>query len=154
MSNAGKIWTHKEEIDLINEVNNKKSLKIICETHQRKLGGIKSRIKKIINKTNLNIEELNKLYELDINNEICLISSTEAKNLSDNYNSIDKYITEINYQIITACKLKLYKLEFNIQTCDLNLENNLIKILKEKKYNVESMLDYITNNKYLEISWN
>jgi hypothetical protein len=38
MSNAGKIWTDKEEIDLINEVNNKKSLKIICETHQRKLG--------------------------------------------------------------------------------------------------------------------
>jgi hypothetical protein len=48
MNNVGKNWDDDEEETLIKEINKQTSINSICEKHQRHSGGIKARIRKIL----------------------------------------------------------------------------------------------------------
>jgi hypothetical protein len=43
----GAKWSDKEELELLNEINNNKTIKQIAEIHERTIGGINSRIRHI-----------------------------------------------------------------------------------------------------------
>ena len=49
-SNMGQKWSNEEEILLLEELNNNIDIGIIAQKHNRTIGGINSRSKKIANK--------------------------------------------------------------------------------------------------------
>jgi len=68
---VGKKWTSQEETQLLNSVTiNKNSFEEIAKEHKRKVGGIKSRLKKIvlnmIEKDGKTVEETAKLLNLTV----------------------------------------------------------------------------------------
>jgi hypothetical protein len=48
MNNVGKNWDETEEDKLIEEINKLVNINKICEKHQRQVGGVKARIKKLL----------------------------------------------------------------------------------------------------------
>jgi hypothetical protein len=68
----GAKWSDKEELELLNEINNNKTINQIAEIHERTIGGINSRIRHIaynMYKNNIpmsEIENKTKLSRTDI----------------------------------------------------------------------------------------
>ncbi len=115
MDNVGKNWDSSEEEKLINQINKLEEMDKICQIHKRQIGGIRARIKKIIDDP----FKSNKIK--DKADVIIKYFSTDNSSLSK-----EEYI---------KIKLNIKKNIFNYSTTqDISLEHNInndlvIKIL-------------------------
>ena len=60
MDNVGKNWDNIEEEQLVKEINKLVDMDKICSIHKRHIGGIRARIKKIIEDPNTNDKLIDK----------------------------------------------------------------------------------------------
>ena len=121
-----KIWSKDEEILLIEEIQILKNITLIAEQHKRSVGGIKARIKKIIDskQENSKLTNLNEIIKTYFSNEqekeeyFKKLIFNIKKNIYTT-NSIEEIA---NLNIITEVQAK--KILINIQNND---NDNLIK---------------------------
>ena len=72
----GAKWSNKEELELLNEINENKTVKQIAEKHERTIGGINSRIRHIaynMYKYDIPMSEIENKTKLSRNDIDCLI---------------------------------------------------------------------------------
>ena len=96
MNNVGKNWDEDEEEKLIKEINKQTSITSICEKHQRHSGGIKARIRKILD---------DPVKSQKINDKTQIIISYFGEN--------EKKLTKLNFSIsLTEREVQLIELLF------------------------------------------
>jgi len=137
-----KVWDKDEESQLIEEINSLLDISKIADSHKRTVGGIKARLKKIIdNKTSdkiKNISNVIKKYftsefdKKDINSTIS--NSIHSKLLG--YETIEEIIDEYKIEELEV-KSILFKL--------LNKEKNTLYKSKINKLINSSIIDIILN---------
>ena len=140
--NSMKVWDKDEETQLIEEINSLLDISKIADKHKRTVGGIKARLKKIIdNKTTdkiKNISNVIKKYftsefdKKDINSTIS--NSIHSKLLG--YETIEEIIDEFKIEELEI-KSVLFKL--------LNKEKNILYKSKINKLINSSIIDIILN---------
>ena len=138
MNNVGKNWDDEEEEKLIKEINKQINMNSICEKHQRHSGGIKARIRKILddpvksNKINDKTQIILTYFgeneqKLTKEEYIKLLKSIKSKIFD--YNSINEIILENNtdeYQIKKILEKIIEKEE------DLKIKKKISKLLNSK----------------------
>jgi len=140
--NIMKIWNIEEEQQLIEEINKLLNINKICENHKRTIGGIKARLKKIIDGKNKdkikNISEVIKTY---------FTSDTEK------YDINKKLMTNIHDKLLGYDTIDEIKEEFKIT--ELEIKSILFKLLK-KETNVlyKSKLNKLINSSIIDIILN
>ena len=107
MNNVGKNWDETEEDKLIEEINKLININKICEKHQRHSGGVKARIKKLLDDP----IKSNKLTN------IASIIITYFGESTDRKLTKEEYVT-----ILKNIKANIYKYNF---INEIVLENNI-----------------------------
>jgi hypothetical protein len=157
MNNVGKNWDDDEEEKLIKEINKQININIICEKHQRHSGGIKARIRKILddplksNKINDKTQIILTYFgeneqKLTKEEYIKLLKSIKSKIFD--YNSINEIVLENNideYQIKKILEKIIEKEE------DLKIKKKISKLLNSIN---ESDNKIVINNNINKIELN
>jgi hypothetical protein len=147
--NIGKNWNLEEENILINEVNNLMDINLISEKHERQVGGIKARIKKILDEPLksdklLNKTEIIKKYFVDNKEEYKNIVNNIYSNILNywNLNDIKKENNIYDNQIIKILNNILVK------ESNLSIKNRIMLILNLNDYDnyekiiIEKILEF------------
>ena len=131
-SRIGQKWLQEEDEELMKELIDKKTFKEIALNHKRTIGGIKSRIIRLIiylqykDKTKT-IEELSLEYNIEYDLVLKYINKMEIKdsnerNKKDNEEEYYKTNTKINIEF-------LYEKVISLETKILRIEQKLDKII-------------------------
>lgn len=163
MNNIGKNWDDNEEDKLIIELNKQNNLKDICDKHQRESGGIRARIKKILddpNKSNRltdKTQTILKYFSNDHNQmskeEYITVLKTIKSNIL-NYNNIKQIIdsNNINDKLAKNILEKILSKEPDFKT-----KNHINKLIKDKlNPSIESKnnSNYSNSNNNINLSSN
>jgi len=133
LSNAGQKWSDKEEILLLEELDNDIDIKIIAQKHKRTIGGINARRREIAYKMylkNVSIEEIIKKTKLDNNS----IEETIKKRQNNNSKKIKTKKTDNAF--ISINKNDYIELQNNIKNMENDIKqikNTLEKLVKNNK---------------------
>jgi len=128
-SNMGQKWSDKEEILLLEELNNNIDIEIIAQKHNRTIGGINSRRREIAYKMylkNVSIEEIIKQTKLDNNSieeTIKKRQNNNSKKIKTN-NSKKIKTKEIDNVFISINKNDYIELQNNVN----NIKNDIEQI--------------------------
>lgn len=109
---VGAKWSNNEELELLDEINENKTVKQIAEKHERTIGGIKSRIRHIAydmykndiplseieNKTRLNKKEIEYLIDKRVKHN--KVKKDEYKEIYERLKEMEKRIVEIKKMIL------------------------------------------------------
>ena len=120
-SNMGQKWSDKEEILLLEELNNNIDIEIIAQKHNRTIGGINSRRREIAYKMylkNVSIEEIIRQTKLDNNS----IEETIKKRQNNNAKKIKT--KEIDNVFISINKNDYVELQNDVK----NMKNDIKQI--------------------------
>ena len=120
-SNMGQKWSDKEEILLLEELNNNIDIEIIAQKHNRTIGGINSRRREIAYKMylkNVYIEEIIRQTKLDNNS----IEETIKKRQNNNAKKIKT--KEIDNVFISINKNDYVELQNDVK----NMKNDIKQI--------------------------
>jgi predicted glycoside hydrolase/deacetylase ChbG (UPF0249 family) len=151
LENKGKKWDDEEEKVLLSELEKKIDIEMIAQNHKRTIGGIRSRIKsiaynfykdgfskeEIMNKTKLNIKELNETIEQNEKKDLNLT----VYNLYKEGISMEKIMEKTKltqYQILEIIETKKKKKPEQVEEFKTDIEilkNHItesIKILVKK----------------------
>ncbi len=157
MNNVGKNWEKDEEEKLIGEINKLVSIDKIAEKHQRYIGGVRARIKKILEdpiKSNKITDKAQVVIKYLAENEEKIQLSKEEyvqalKNIKTNiykYNNISEIITENNINEYYAKKILEKISENNDDNKFVKKINTLLnqKDIKDNKDNKDNKNNKIT----------
>lgn len=124
---------YEELIDNINEKNKNIKLIIILEKENKKISNylIKNNIKYIFNKDNFNYEKI-----------INILNNKNVNLINKNNLFLNKIINEFNKNKKILNTIKFF----------INLKNGNIKIIKEKDYKINIIIDIKVNNKKNKIN--
>ena len=128
-SNMGQKWSDKEEILLLEELDNNIDIEIIAQKHNRTIGGINSRRREIAYKMylkNVSIEEIIKQTKLDNNSieeTIKKRQNNNSKKIKTN-NSKKIKTKEIDNVFISINKNDYIELQNNVN----NIKNDIEQI--------------------------
>jgi hypothetical protein len=155
--NSMKVWDKDEETQLIEEINSLLDISKIADKHKRTVGGIKARLKKIIdNKTSdkiKNISNVIKKYftsefdKKDINSTISnsihskLLGYETIEEIVDEYKIEELEVKSILYKLLNKEKNTLYKSKINKL-----INGSIIDII----LNCHTINDIILKNDYLK----
>ena len=155
--NSMKVWDKDEENQLIEEINNLLDISKIADSHKRTVGGIKARLKKIIdNKTSdkiKNISNVIKKYftsefdKKDINSTISssihskLLGYETIEEIVDEYKIDELEVKSILFKLLNKEKNTLYKSKINKL-----INGSIIDII----LNCHTINDIILKNDYLK----
>jgi hypothetical protein len=121
-SNLGKKWTDEEETILSEELNKNIDIEVIAKLHNRTVGGIQSRIKKIAYKlysSNNSMEEI--IVKTKLNEEQII------ETIKTHENNPKKSITENKKQF--SIESEMYEMKNDIKQLK-NTINELLEIMK------------------------
>jgi len=137
--NKMKIWDSEEEDKLIDEINNLLDIKQIAENHKRTEGGIKARLKKIIDSNKKDkLKEMTKIIKKYFTTEY------------DKEDLNNKMINNIHDKILGYDKISEIIEEFKIS--ELEVKKILYDLLdKEKNVLYKSKLNSLINESILDI---
>ena len=118
MNNVGKNWDETEEDKLIEEINKLININKICEKHQRHSGGIKARIRKILD------------------------DPVKSQKINDKTQIILRYFGENEQKLTKEEYIKLLKnIKSNI--FDFNSINDICILNNTDEYQVKKILEKI-----------
>lgn len=121
-SNLGKKWTDEEETILSEELNKNIDIEVIAKLHNRTVGGIQSRIKKIAYKlysSNNSMEEI--IVKTKLNEEQII------ETIKTQENNLKKSITENKKPF--SIESEMYEMKNDIKQLK-NTINELLEIMK------------------------
>jgi hypothetical protein len=155
--NSMKVWDKEEETQLIEEINSLLDISKIADKHKRTVGGIKARLKKIIDSKDTdkikNISNVIKKYftsdfdKKDINSTISnsihskLLGYETIEEITDEYKIKELEVKGILFKLLNKEKNTLHKSKINKL-----INNSIIDII----LNCHTINDIVLKNDYLK----
>jgi len=143
-SNMGQLWTEKEELLLLDELQQNNNIMKIAENHRRTPGGITSRIRYIAYKMyvkNIPMEEIIKKTKLDHIELNEVIEKQEAKKKFALEKREAKKINPKDIEIKSQYKNLVFTIENKIE--DIQEIKNDIKNIKSTLFELTEMINAI-----------